>query len=205
FVDKDSLLLTELLLHPHNETSIMSSQRTIGMNSQLLTTNSYNQGTQPNTDYNNNFMSQRTIYNGAVPSTIHQKSIPRSINTNIHQSPQNSYSRPNSATTSPINSSIAPPLFPQTIAQTLNPDGHGNNTMQLPLFESNNNLSSSALSTWTTTKSPTTITIPTTHSDSSSKSTSPTTPTYSYSGPPKSYYSRLPLYDRPFKCDQCPQ
>ncbi|CAG8522220.1 6833_t:CDS:2 [Diversispora eburnea] len=35
--------------------------------------------------------------------------------------------------------------------------------------------------------------------------TSPPTPTYSYSGPPKSYYSRLPLYDRPFKCDQCPQ
>ncbi|CAG8459275.1 11226_t:CDS:2 [Funneliformis mosseae] len=33
---------------------------------------------------------------------------------------------------------------------------------------------------------------------------SPTTPTY-YSGPPRSYYSRLPLYDRPFKCDQCPQ
>ncbi|RIB25289.1 hypothetical protein C2G38_1956635 [Gigaspora rosea] len=72
------------------------------------------------------------------------------------------------------------------------------------MFESNNNLSSSTLSPWTT-KAPTTITIPTTQSDTSSKSTSPTTPTYSYSGPPKSYYSRLPLYDRPFKCDQCPQ
>jgi uncharacterized Zn-finger protein len=30
-------------------------------------------------------------------------------------------------------------------------------------------------------------------------------PMFSYSGPPKSYHSRLPLYDRPFKCDQCPQ
>ncbi|CAG8811902.1 11121_t:CDS:1, partial [Racocetra fulgida] len=128
--------------HPHNETSIMPPQRTIGMNSQLLTANSYGQGTQANTDYNNNFIPQRTIYNGAVPSTIHQKSIPRTINTNIHQSPQNSYSRPNSATTSPITSSIAPPLFTQTIAQTLNTDGHGNNTMHLPMFESNNNLSS---------------------------------------------------------------
>ncbi|CAG8550283.1 15736_t:CDS:2 [Dentiscutata erythropus] len=186
-----------------NNASI-SPQRTIGMNSQLLTTtNSYGQGTQTNTDYNNNnFISQRTIYNGAIPSTIHQKTIPRTINTNLHQSPTNTYSRPNSATTSPINSSIAPPLFAQTIAQTLNTDGHGNNTtMHLPMFESNNNLTA-----WTTTtKTPTTITIPTTHSDNSSKSTSPTTPTYSYSGPPKSYYSRLPLYDRPFKCDQCPQ
>ncbi|CAG8521180.1 6610_t:CDS:2 [Gigaspora margarita] len=169
--------------------------------------NSYGQGTQTvNTDYNNNnFISQRTIYN-SIPSTIHQqKPIPRTINTNVHQSPPNSYSRPNSATTSPINSSIAPPLFAlTTIAQTLNTDGHGNNTMHLPMFESNNNLSSTTLSPWTT-KAPTTITIPTTHSDTSSKSTSPTTPTYSYSGPPKSYYSRLPLYDRPFKCDQCPQ
>ncbi|CAG8733658.1 5093_t:CDS:2 [Gigaspora rosea] len=103
-----------------------------------------------------------------------------------------------------IQISIAPPLFALTIAQTLNTDGHGNNTMHLPMFESNNNLSSSTLSPWTT-KAPTTITIPTTQSDTSSKSTSPTTPTYSYSGPPKSYYSRLPLYDRPFKCDQCPQ
>ncbi|CAG8494778.1 4674_t:CDS:2 [Ambispora gerdemannii] len=33
----------------------------------------------------------------------------------------------------------------------------------------------------------------------------PTKPQFSYSGPPRSYYSRLPLYDRPFKCDQCPQ
>ncbi|KAG9285467.1 hypothetical protein G9A89_010942 [Geosiphon pyriformis] len=30
-------------------------------------------------------------------------------------------------------------------------------------------------------------------------------PPFSYCGPPKSYFSRLPLYDRPFKCDTCPQ
>ncbi|CAG8455625.1 12701_t:CDS:2 [Rhizophagus irregularis] len=42
-------------------------------------------------------------------------------------------------------------------------------------------------------------------SSNGSTITSPIKQTYSYSGPPKSYYSRLPLYDRPFKCDQCPQ
>jgi hypothetical protein len=51
---------------------------------------------------------------------------------------------------------------------------------------------------------PTTISI-SQNSTTTSESTSPTKQTYSYSGPPKSYYSRLPLYDRPFKCDQCPQ
>nr|CAG8485823.1 13283_t:CDS:2 [Entrophospora candida] len=47
-----------------------------------------------------------------------------------------------------------------------------------------------------------------TFSTNVNNSTIPTKPvntTYSYSGPPKSYYSRLPLYDRPFKCDECPQ
>ncbi|RIA82136.1 hypothetical protein C1645_700357 [Glomus cerebriforme] len=66
--------------------------------------------------------------------------------------------------------------------------------MLLPLFDS------------FTTKPTSTPTISISQNSSvSSTETSPTKQTYSYSGPPKSYYSRLPLYDRPFKCDQCPQ
>ncbi|KAG9301980.1 hypothetical protein G9A89_021024 [Geosiphon pyriformis] len=63
----------------------------------------------------------------------------------------------------------------------------------------------SALTNNSPTTTTTTTTTPTSSSSSSSESSSPVRPQFSYSGPPKSYYSRLPLYDRPFKCDQCPQ
>ncbi|CAG8577110.1 3176_t:CDS:2 [Acaulospora morrowiae] len=188
-------------------------------NSQLLATNNF-QLTQGNSSYNNNdvpdhhYLPQRMIYAGAVPSLnaagtrpqpqnqYHRKPIPV-INTSLPPSPASTFSRPNSAASSPVSSTVTQPLLTPTIAQVLNTtdNGHDENTMHLPMFESNN----SSTATWTS-PTATTITIPQNISVSSSPEiTSPITPTYSYSGPPKSYYSRLPLYDRPFKCDQCPQ
>lgn len=161
------------------------------------------------------YLPQREIYQGAVPTSIgrvnhqahHQKTI-----SEIGAS--NNYSRQSNvtATSLPVTgtTSIAPQMYmsPTSYAQDSNNNNntgnnnHNNNnnnnntTMHLPLFESNSPSSSSG--GWST-KTSSAQTSP-----SLETVASPTTPTY-YSGPPRSYYSRLPLYDRPFKCDQCPQ
>jgi hypothetical protein len=143
---------------------------------------------------------QRIIYQGSSPtptSTIgrqlHQKQIPGTIGSNVsnvsysHSRPENVTSAsitPNMIAFTPTSTStmlVTPSLFDQSIFTT---------KPQVPQVPQ------------------TTITIPNSigSSVSSSESTSPTKQNnYSYSGPPKSYYSRLPLYDRPFKCDTCPQ
>jgi hypothetical protein len=147
--------------------------------------------------YNYQCLNQRDIYQTSIPSSIgnnsqhhvnHQKQISRSIN---------NFSRQDPTTNLPI--SIAPNLF----MQQFNNQTNNGSPMLVPLYDP----STTIFTTKPTTNPapvPTTISI-SQNSTTTSESTSPTKQTYSYSGPPKSYYSRLPLYDRPFKCDQCPQ
>jgi uncharacterized Zn-finger protein len=149
----------------------------------------------------NHCLHQKEIYQTSIPSSIgtnscqqhhdnHQKSIPRSVN-----SISSNYSRQEPAATSlPI--SIAPNLF----VQSFNNQTNNGSTMMVPLFDHSTTMFNAKP---TTTPIPPTISI--SQNSPTSESSSPTKQAYSYSGPPKSYYSRLPLYDRPFKCDECPQ
>jgi uncharacterized Zn-finger protein len=153
-------------------------------------------------NYPNNCLRQRLIYQGPSPtcsSSIgrqhhnHQKQISGTIGSNVSNISNVSYSRTDNVTSASLPSSIASNLL------TYN----NTSTVLVPSLYDHHHPST----IFATKPVPqTTITIPnsTGSSVSSSENVTPTKP-YSYSGPPKSYYSRLPLYDRPFKCDTCPQ
>ncbi|CAB4461755.1 unnamed protein product [Rhizophagus irregularis] len=90
--------------------------------------------------------------------------------------------------------------------QQFNNQSSNGSTMLVPLYDPSTIFTAKPNPTPTPTPTPVSTTISISqNSTPTSESTSPIKQTYSYSGPPKSYYSRLPLYDRPFKCDQCPQ
>ncbi|CAB4461750.1 unnamed protein product [Rhizophagus irregularis] len=141
------------------------------------------------------------------PNQCYQTSIPSSIGNNSqhhgnHQKSRsiNNFSRQDATTNLPI--SIAPNLF----MQQFNNQSSNGSTMLVPLYDPSTIFTAKPNPTPTPTPTPVSTTISISqNSTPTSESTSPIKQTYSYSGPPKSYYSRLPLYDRPFKCDQCPQ
>ncbi|CAG8658648.1 4235_t:CDS:2, partial [Acaulospora colombiana] len=119
--------------------------------------------TQENPNYNNYnnvpghpYFSQRLIYSGEISSLrqhpsnhYHRKQVPV-INTSLPPSPVDSFSRPSSTASSPVNSSIAQQLLTPTITQVLNAtnndNGHDESTMHLPivdLADGHNNYNSS--------------------------------------------------------------
>ncbi|PKY49828.1 hypothetical protein RhiirA4_360225 [Rhizophagus irregularis] len=77
--------------------------------------------------------------------------------------------------------------------------------MLVPLYDPSTIFTAKPTPTSTPTPTPISTTISISQNSTTTSESTSIKQTYSYSGPPKSYYSRLPLYDRPFKCDQCPQ
>ncbi|CAB4445434.1 unnamed protein product [Rhizophagus irregularis] len=75
----------------------------------------------------------------------------------------------------------------------------------VPLYDPSTIFTAKPTPTSTPTPTPISTTISISQNSTTTSESTSIKQTYSYSGPPKSYYSRLPLYDRPFKCDQCPQ
>ncbi|CAG8604484.1 1040_t:CDS:2 [Paraglomus occultum] len=145
---------------------------------QMLTINDL----APAANFNPSFLNQRPSYSTSKPDTFSMPSVhgyiqqPDSDSMFLRQIP--TFRMQSAAISSTISSAF-----------------DATNTVMHPHLNS----------TWNKTALTISRATPTPVNSTASFATMTSRPMFSYSGPPKSYHSRLPLYDRPFKCDQCPQ